>query len=74
MKSDKQRKAMYAAAQGKSNIGIPKKVAKQYIKDSSSRGVSNQVNRSLPQGQAPDTQQQKAQLQMAMMEAMSRRK
>ena len=30
--SEKQRKAMYAAAEGHSNIGIPKKVAKEYIK------------------------------------------
>ena len=33
-KSAKQRKAMYAAAEGRSTIGIPKKVAKSYIKDS----------------------------------------
>ena len=29
--SEKQRKAMYAAANGKSTIGIPKKVAKEYV-------------------------------------------
>lgn len=33
-KSEKQRKAMYAAAKGKSKIGIPKKVAKKFVKDS----------------------------------------
>ena len=32
--SEKQRKAMYAAASGKSNIGIPQKVAKEFIKHS----------------------------------------
>jgi 8-oxo-dGTP pyrophosphatase MutT (NUDIX family) len=32
--SEKQRKAMYAAAKGKSNIGIPKKVAKKFISHS----------------------------------------
>lgn len=32
--SEKQRKAMYAATNGKSNIGIPKEVAKKFIKHS----------------------------------------
>jgi len=31
-KSEQQKKAMYAAASGKSNTGIPKKVAKKFIK------------------------------------------
>jgi len=31
-KSEQQKKAMYAAASGKGNIGIPKKVAKKFIK------------------------------------------
>jgi len=30
MKSQKQRKAMHAAAKGKSTIGIPKKVGKKF--------------------------------------------
>lgn len=30
-KSEAQRKAMYAAAKGKSTLGIPKKVAKEYV-------------------------------------------
>ena len=30
--SQQQRKAMYAAAQGKSTLGIPKKVGKEFIK------------------------------------------
>lgn len=30
MKSEAQRKAMHAAAQGKSTIGIPKKVGKEF--------------------------------------------
>lgn len=33
-RSEKQRKAMYAAATGKSNIGIPKSAAKKFIKHS----------------------------------------
>lgn len=31
IKSKAQQKAMYAAASGKGNLGIPKKVAKEYI-------------------------------------------
>lgn len=30
--SEAQRKAMYAAAKGKSTLGIPKKVAKEFVK------------------------------------------
>lgn len=33
MRSQQQRKAMYAAAAGKGNIGIPKKVAKEFVKE-----------------------------------------
>lgn len=32
IESKAQQKAMYAAAQGKSTLGIPKKVAKEFIK------------------------------------------
>ena len=32
MESKQQLKAMYAAAEGKSNIGIPKKVGKEFVK------------------------------------------
>ena len=32
VKSEQQMKAMYAAAAGKSTLGIPKKVAKEFIK------------------------------------------
>ena len=31
-KSEQQRKAMYAAAEGKSTLGIPKKVGKEFVK------------------------------------------
>lgn len=31
MESQAQRRAMYAAAAGKSNLGIPKKVAKEFV-------------------------------------------
>jgi hypothetical protein len=31
VKSDAQRRAMYAAAEGKSTLGIPKKVGKEFI-------------------------------------------
>lgn len=37
-KTEKQRKAMQAAAHGKSNIGIPKKVAKEYVKADKKKG------------------------------------
>jgi hypothetical protein len=37
-KSDKQRKAMYAAAKGKSTAGIPKQVARKFIKHRSPKG------------------------------------
>jgi len=30
-KSEAQRKAMYAAAKGKSTLGIPKKVAREFV-------------------------------------------
>lgn len=36
VKSKAQRRAMYAAASGKSTLGIPKKVAKEYIAESKS--------------------------------------
>lgn len=32
MRSENQRRAMYAAATGKSTLGIPKKVAKEFVK------------------------------------------
>ena len=32
LKSEKQRGAMYAAAAGKSTLGIPKKVGKEFVK------------------------------------------
>ena len=32
IKSEQQQKAMYAAAAGKSTLGIPKKVGKEFIK------------------------------------------
>ena len=35
--SKAQRRAMYAAAEGNSNIGIPKKVAKEFIKADTSK-------------------------------------
>jgi hypothetical protein len=31
MRSQQQRKAMHAAASGKGNLGIPKKVAKEFV-------------------------------------------
>lgn len=33
-KSEAQRKAMYAAAEGKSTVGIPKEAAEKFIEDS----------------------------------------
>lgn len=37
--SEKQRRAMYAAASGESKSGIPRKVAKKYIADSKDNPV-----------------------------------
>lgn len=39
-KSDAQRKAMYAAAEGESTIGIPKKVGKEFVSDSKDQDQS----------------------------------
>lgn len=39
--SDKQRKAMHAAAAGRGTIGIPKKVAKEYVMADKLRSKSN---------------------------------
>jgi hypothetical protein len=39
-KSDAQRRAMYAAAEGESNIGIPKKIGKEFISDSKDQDQS----------------------------------
>ena len=42
MKSEKQRRAMHAAARGKSNIGIPKSVGKSFVsKDMPKTGRRN---------------------------------
>lgn len=48
--SQKQRRAMYAAAEGKSTIGIPKKVGKEFVKSDPGgklpkRAPSNTVHR-----------------------------
>jgi len=44
IKSEAQRKAMYAAAEGKSNIGIPKKVGKEFVKaGAASKNLPNKV-------------------------------
>lgn len=39
-KSQKQKRAMYAAAAGKSKIGIPKRVAQKFVGHSKGRGKS----------------------------------
>jgi hypothetical protein len=42
--SEQQKKAMYAAAEGKSNIGIPKKVGKEFVKAGpASKNLPNKV-------------------------------
>lgn len=42
--SKQQQKAMYAAAEGKSNIGIPKKIGKEFVKAGpSSKNLPNKV-------------------------------
>lgn len=48
-KSDAQRRAMYAAAEGHSNIGIPKKVGKEYVsasKDEDQSSLPEKVKKS----------------------------
>ena len=56
-KSDKQRRAMHAAAAGNSTIGIPKDVAKKFVSDSQGRMTkalrhddSNQMQKKQNQG------------------------
>lgn len=39
MKSKSQNRAMQAAAHGKSNIGIPKKVAKKFVSEQHGKSV-----------------------------------
>lgn len=39
--SEKQRRAFYAASEGKSNIGIPKDVAKQAVKEDQAKPAKN---------------------------------
>ena len=41
IKSKAQQKAMYAATSGKSDIGIPKKVAKEYIKSTPKKAYAS---------------------------------
>jgi hypothetical protein len=53
MKSEAQRRAMYAAAHGKSSVGIPKKVAKEFVKSDKGRKLPEKKGRKLwyrPQG------------------------
>jgi 8-oxo-dGTP pyrophosphatase MutT (NUDIX family) len=47
--SEKQRKAMYAAASGRSNIGIPKEVAKKFIKHSKDESPEEPTSLSTPE-------------------------
>lgn len=44
-KSKAQRGAMYAAAAGKSKIGIPKKVGKEFVKSDKPGKLPNKVRR-----------------------------
>ena len=49
--SQAQRRAMYAAAKGKSTLGIPKKVAKEFIKeDKPGKLPPRKTIRRLPKG------------------------
>jgi hypothetical protein len=38
-KSQAQRRAMYAAAEGKSSLGIPKKVGREFVKGDTKRAL-----------------------------------
>lgn len=39
MRSKSQNRAMHAAAEGKSNVGIPKSVAKKFVKEQSGKSL-----------------------------------
>jgi hypothetical protein len=41
MKSKQQNKAMHAAAEGHSNIGIPQSVGKKFVKEQHGKSVKN---------------------------------
>jgi hypothetical protein len=76
-RSEKQRRAMHAAAKGQSTIGIPKSVGREFVGPPKG-GVSPKQS---PKGRVPPTIQQAPsqpsnpqQLQQAMMEAMRRQK
>lgn len=45
MKSQSQRGAMYAAAAGKSTLGIPKKVGKEFVKSDKPGKLPVKVNK-----------------------------
>jgi hypothetical protein len=66
VKSEKQRRAMQAAAKGKGNIGIPKSVGQEFVgKPRTSAGGMASSNKTQQPQQSP-------QLQQAMMDAMIR--
>lgn len=44
-KSQAQRKAMHAAAAGKSTIGIPKKVGKEFVKADTGRNLPRKAGK-----------------------------
>lgn len=43
VKSRAQQKAMYAASEGKSNIGIPKKVGKEFVEAPAPKNLPKKV-------------------------------
>lgn len=45
VKSEAQRRAMQAAAHGKSKLGIPKKVAKEYLSHSTSKNLPEKARK-----------------------------
>lgn len=51
-RSDKQRKAMYAAARGKSNIGIPQKAAQSFVSHSSGKPLLGVMTKRITDGKS----------------------
>lgn len=71
MHSEQQRKAMHAAVKGRSTIGIPKKVAKEFVAADPGGKLPKQVSKS-PIG--PSNPVQREQLRQAIAGAIKRRK
>jgi len=72
LQSEQQRRAMYAAAQGKSTIGIPKKVAQEFIAADKPGKLPPRAKTSIRQLQVAPPSKSPS-LQMAIMDQMRRK-